>query len=63
MTEIFTQAALATRSLPELRCIFQKVQQDLGRCEIGSSDHFTAAQNLMNVRRAIAAHTSRGPRR
>jgi len=63
MKEIFTQAALASRSLPELRVIFRKVQDHLATCEIGSREHFTAAQNLQNVRRAICMRTAPAPRR
>ena len=59
--EIFTQAALATRSLPDLRVLFRQVQEELAHCEIGSPDHFAAAQNLQNLRRAICTRTA--PRR
>lgn len=63
MTEIFTQAALAKRTLPELRSLFNQVQQELSCCEIGSRAHFAAAQNLLNVRRAIAQRSAPGLRR
>lgn len=63
MMEIFTQAALASRSLPELRVIFRKVQDHLATCEIGSREHFSTAQSLQNVRHAICMRTSLGPQR
>jgi hypothetical protein len=63
MREIFTQASLANRSLPELRTLFRQVQEDLALCEIGSPDHFAAAQNLQTVRRAITMRTAPVPRR
>ncbi len=63
MKEIFTQAALATRSLPELCVLFRQVQEELATCEIGSKDHFAAAQNLETVRRAITMRTAPVPHR
>lgn len=59
MKEIFTQAALAVWSLPELRALFRQVQQELAHCEIGSPDHFAAAQNLLTLRREICARNAR----
>jgi hypothetical protein len=61
MKEIFTQEALASRSLPELRIIFRQVQEELASCDLGSHEHFTAAQNLQNVRRAICIRTAPAP--
>lgn len=63
MMEIFTQAALASRTLPELRVIFRQVQEELASCEIGSREHFSGAQNLQTVRRAISMRTTLVPRR
>lgn len=63
MMEIFTQAALASRTLPELRVIFKQVQEELASCEIGSPDHFSVAQNLQTLRRAINMRTALVPRR
>lgn len=63
MKEIFTQAALASRSLTELRVIFRQVQEELAICDLGSPEHFTAAQNMQNVRRAICIRTAPAPRR
>lgn len=63
MKETFTQAALASRTLSELRVIFRQVQEELATCEIGSREHFAAAQNLQTVRRAIGIRTTLMPRR
>lgn len=62
MTEIFSRAALAQRSLPELRILFRKAQDELALCKPGSRAHFEHAANLLNVRREIAFRTNPAPR-
>jgi hypothetical protein len=54
MNEIFTRAALAQQSLPDLHVLFRQAQAQLANCELGSHEHFAHAENLQNVRREIA---------
>ncbi|MFB9151629.1 hypothetical protein [Roseovarius ramblicola] len=62
MTEIFTRAALAQQTLPELHVLFRQAQAQLVNCELGSHEHFAHAANLQNVRREIAIRTNPAPR-
>lgn len=60
MRKVFTQAALAGRSVTELRALFTAVQQELVRSEAGSQERRDALASLDNISRAIA-HRMRGP--
>lgn len=62
MTEIFTRAALAQQSLPDLHVLFRQAQAQLTSCELGSPKHFAHAANLQNIRREIAIRTNPAPR-
>lgn len=62
MTEIFSRAALAQKSLPELHVLFRKAQAQLASCELGSHKHFAHAANLQNIRREIAIRANPAPR-
>lgn len=62
MTEIFTRAALAQQTLPELHVLFRQAQAQLSNCELGSHEHFTHAANLQNIRREIAKRSAPTPR-
>jgi hypothetical protein len=61
MSKIFTAAALDQRSLPELRTLFRKAQEELFASEDGSMDRSNALASLDNISRAIAKRTSSCP--
>ncbi|SPH17932.1 hypothetical protein DEA8626_01460 [Defluviimonas aquaemixtae] len=60
MRKVFTQAALAGRSVTELRALFAAVQQELVRSEAGSKECRDALASLDNISCAIK-HRLRGP--
>jgi uncharacterized small protein (DUF1192 family) len=60
MRKVFTQAALAGRSVTELRSLFAAVQQELVRSEAGSQERRDALASLDNISRVIA-HRMRSP--
>ena len=62
MRNIFTQAALQGKSLPELSALFASVQQDLVRSDAGSQERNYALTSLETIRRTIGTRTSAGPR-
>lgn len=61
MSKIFTAAALDQRSLPELRTLFRKAQEELVASEVGSIDRCNALASLDNISRAIAKRTASTP--
>lgn len=61
MSKIFTAAALDQRSLPELRTLFRKAQEELAASEVGSIDRRNAIASLDNISRAIAKRTAPTP--
>lgn len=62
MRNVFTQAALQGKSLPELRALFASVQQDLVRSDAGSQERTDALTSLETISRTIATRMSAGPR-
>lgn len=61
MSRIFTMAALAEKSAPELRKLFHENTQALAKSEAHSEERKAALSNLETIGRALAARYSAGP--
>jgi len=60
MTTIFTMAALADKSVPELRALFQAQSRTLAASEPASDQRRAALSNLETIERALAARYACG---
>ena len=61
MTAIFTMAALAQKTVPELRALFRESTRQLAASDAGTEQRRTALANLNAIERALAANYMSGP--
>lgn len=62
MTKIFTDAALARYSLPELKVLFRNAHEEFDGSPLGSVERRIAAANMQNLARAMATREKHAPR-
>lgn len=61
MTRVFSDAALARYSLPELNALFRKAHDEFDASPLGSVERRIAAANMKNLTRAMAKREKRAP--
>ncbi len=61
MSTIFTMAALAHKSVPELQALFRQQTQALTQSDPHSRERRAALSNLETIERSLAARYTRGP--